>query len=45
MLAMTWEQTNYGIVGEGHVSVMRESVGDTVDHFLNDFLAANPSKK
>lgn len=42
----TWESIGWlGISGEGKVSKMvRKEVGDTLDHFVNDYLAANPKQ-
>jgi len=42
MLAITWLKTNGGYAGSSvAASTIREAIGDTVDRFCNDFLAAN----
>jgi hypothetical protein len=42
MLAITWLKTNMGYAGSRvAASAIREAIGDTVDRFCNDFLAAN----
>jgi S1-C subfamily serine protease len=42
MLAVTWLKTNGGYAGSAVApSAIREAIGDTVDRFCNDFLAAN----
>jgi hypothetical protein len=40
---VTWEQRRLGHVGSASLRSLREPLGDMVDAFLNDFLAANPS--
>jgi hypothetical protein len=41
--ASTWDASTVGILGETNlVSGVREAVADLIDHFLNDYLAANP---
>ena len=42
MLAATWQITNGGYAGSSvATSAIREAIGDAVDRFCNDFLAAN----
>jgi hypothetical protein len=41
--ATTWERGVLGRVGIASLRSVRDSVGDLVDEFVNDFLAANPS--
>jgi hypothetical protein len=42
MLSTTWQKTNMGYAGSTvAASAIREAIGDTVDRFCNDFLAAN----
>jgi hypothetical protein len=42
MFAATWQTTNGGYAGSSvAASTIREAIGDTVDRFCNDFLAAN----
>ena len=39
----TWDKNSFGMSGErGAARYIRESVGDRVDEFLNDYLKANP---
>jgi hypothetical protein len=41
-LAITWLRTNGGYAGSTvAASAIRGAIGDTVDRFCNDFLAAN----
>jgi hypothetical protein len=44
-LAKTWETGSLGFVGEKELRLVRESIGDSVNKFLNDYLAANPKVK
>ena len=37
-----WDTSRVGGVGTGRISELREDVGDQVDRFINDYLAANP---
>ena len=42
MLATTWLKANMGLAGSAvAASAIREAIGDTVDRFCNDFVAAN----
>ena len=40
--AAIWRTGAAGTVGTGNIRKIRESVGDLVDKFINDYLAANP---
>jgi len=40
--AATWKQQRVGWVGSNKISVLRDHVRDSVDRFLNDYLAVNP---
>jgi hypothetical protein len=40
----TWESGTTGVVGHGDVGAIRNRINDFVTRFINDFLAANPSK-
>lgn len=44
VLAISWHTEVTGIVGKVHLGKLREDVGDLVDKFINDYLAANPPK-
>jgi hypothetical protein len=39
-----WHTSSTGKGGVNHIRNLRESVGDKVDEFINDYLAANPKK-
>jgi hypothetical protein len=39
-----WQSSSVGIVGINKLSQIRVSVGELVDKFINDYLAANPKK-
>jgi hypothetical protein len=41
-LASTWDRNWTGSVGVNKIETLRESVKDSVDMFINDYLAANP---
>ncbi len=42
-VAVTWEDGSTGFVGEARLQGIRESVGNKVDIFINEYLTANPS--
>ena len=44
LYAMTWKDDVLGHVNNDKLSVIRQSIGDEVDKFANDFLAANPKQ-
>jgi len=39
-----WHTGNVGTVGTSNIREIRKDVGDQVDKFINDYLAANPKK-
>ena len=39
-----WETDTQGTVGKSNIRQIREVIGDMVDKFINDYLAANPKK-
>ncbi|MGD0829170.1 MAG: hypothetical protein ABSA09_13960 [Desulfobaccales bacterium] len=39
-----WDTTSLGTVGTKNIRKIRESLGDLVDDFINNYLAANPKK-
>jgi hypothetical protein len=39
-----WRTGSVGTVGIANIKELRGSVGDLVDEFINDYLAANPNK-
>lgn len=41
-LVTTWSYSGVGMAPKRHLRTIREGVGDYVDRFINDFLAANP---
>lgn len=41
-IANTWNTGTAGTVGIEHLGSLRGKIGDLVDTFINDFLAANP---
>lgn len=42
--ATTWNVGSVGMVGGARLRGIRDSLGDHVDHFINDFLAVNPQE-
>lgn len=44
LLASTWNKEHVGTVGVYVIGNIRGTVGDLVDQFANDYLAANPKK-
>jgi hypothetical protein len=40
-----WEGGVFGAIRTGNIRKIRESVGDEVDEFINDYLAVNPKKQ
>ena len=43
-LSTTWQRGQVGILGRKVIDDLRGIVGDRVDEFINDYLAANPKK-
>jgi hypothetical protein len=39
-----WRQNRYGTVGSSKIRDLREDIGDKIDLFINDYLAANSKK-
>ena len=44
VLAPTWSQSTMGLTGNEHVGELKSYVSNLVDEFINDYLAANPTK-
>ncbi len=44
LLASTWLRGGMGSVGKSKIAMIRGALGDQVDQFINDYLAANPKK-
>jgi ribosomal protein S8 len=44
-IASTWNGSTTGSVGSKKIETIRDSVKDSVDIFINDYLAANPKDK
>jgi len=42
--ASTWEANYIAMVGTKSIRTVRDNIGDKVDEFINDYLAANPKK-
>jgi hypothetical protein len=42
VLGMIWQESAVGAVETGNIRIIREYLGDYVDKFINDYLAANP---
>jgi hypothetical protein len=42
LLVTTWSDTAVGMTTKRNIRTIREGVGDYVDKFINDYLAANP---
>jgi hypothetical protein len=40
--APIWESDYLGLVGTNNIRQVRDDIGDKVDEFINDYLAANP---
>lgn len=43
--AATWSTGSVALLGLGRLNTLREDVRDKVDQFINDYYAANPTKK
>jgi len=41
-LVTTWSNSAVGMTTKRNVRTIREAIGDYVDKFINDYLAANP---
>lgn len=42
--ASVWESDYFGMVGTKNIRRVRNNVGDKIDEFINDYLAANPKR-
>ncbi len=40
--ASVWEADYIGMVGTKNIRTVRDNIGDKIDEFINDYLAANP---
>lgn len=43
--ATTWDSGSVGMVGAKNLRRVRESLGDKIDEFINDYLAVNPKPR
>src|SRR6266568_935609 len=41
-LVTTWSDSAVGMTSKRNIRTIREGIGDYVDKFINDYLAANP---